>query len=185
LKRKASVAMVDVCAIDLARFKEKLPAGTVAVVRTYQVDVRDSRQVVDCVRSALDAFNGIDYLVNCAGISSSHLIVDIPEDERDKVFAINIEGVFLFSREVAKEMIQRKTEKKRQRSLPGLPSPWPAAQIATVTFEEYRQKIFIGLTPLGRMAKPEDVARAVAFLALDGAEFITGTTLNVSGGGMH
>jgi NAD(P)-dependent dehydrogenase (short-subunit alcohol dehydrogenase family) len=57
-----------------------------------------------------------------------------------------------------------------------------SAQIAKVTFEEYKQKFFIGLTPLGRMAKPEDVARAVAFLASDEAEFITGTTLNVSGG---
>ena len=57
-----------------------------------------------------------------------------------------------------------------------------SAQIAKVTFEEYKEKFFIGLTPLGRMAKPEDVARAVAFLASDEAEFITGATLNVSGG---
>lgn len=38
------------------------------------------------------------------------------------------------------------------------------------------------LTPLGRVGQPEDVARAVAFLASDAAEFITGQTIWVDGG---
>ena len=38
------------------------------------------------------------------------------------------------------------------------------------------------LTPLGRVGTPEDVANAVAFLAGDRAEFITGQTLYVDGG---
>jgi NAD(P)-dependent dehydrogenase (short-subunit alcohol dehydrogenase family) len=37
-------------------------------------------------------------------------------------------------------------------------------------------------TPLGRLAKPEDVAAAVLFLASDAAAHITGTTLPVDGG---
>jgi NAD(P)-dependent dehydrogenase (short-subunit alcohol dehydrogenase family) len=36
--------------------------------------------------------------------------------------------------------------------------------------------------PLGRLETPEDVAQAVLFLASDGAAFITGEALNVSGG---
>ena len=36
--------------------------------------------------------------------------------------------------------------------------------------------------PLGRIGKPEEVARAVAFLVSDAASFITGQTLSVSGG---
>ncbi len=37
-------------------------------------------------------------------------------------------------------------------------------------------------TPLGRLGKPEDVARAVVFLASDEASFITGEILDVNGG---
>lgn len=36
--------------------------------------------------------------------------------------------------------------------------------------------------PLGRLAKPEEVAPAVVFLASDHAAYITGVTLNISGG---
>ncbi|HEY2792774.1 MAG TPA: SDR family NAD(P)-dependent oxidoreductase [Micromonosporaceae bacterium] len=36
--------------------------------------------------------------------------------------------------------------------------------------------------PLGRISTPEDQARAIAFLASDAAEFITGATLDVNGG---
>ena len=36
--------------------------------------------------------------------------------------------------------------------------------------------------PLGRMGQPEDIANAVAYLASEGAAYVTGQTLSVSGG---
>ncbi|MDQ6677133.1 MAG: SDR family oxidoreductase [Acidobacteriota bacterium] len=47
----------------------------------------------------------------------------------------------------------------------------------TATFERA-----IGRHPLGRLSTPEDVADVVAFLCSDGARFITGQSINVSGG---
>ena len=37
-------------------------------------------------------------------------------------------------------------------------------------------------SPMGRLCKPEEVARAAVFLAGDGASCITGQAINVSGG---
>lgn len=39
--------------------------------------------------------------------------------------------------------------------------------------------------PLGRMAKPEEIAKVVAFLGSDGASYLTATTVFVDGGLMH
>jgi NAD(P)-dependent dehydrogenase (short-subunit alcohol dehydrogenase family) len=37
-------------------------------------------------------------------------------------------------------------------------------------------------TPLGRIAQPDDIARAAVFLASENAAFVTGQTLHVNGG---
>jgi NAD(P)-dependent dehydrogenase (short-subunit alcohol dehydrogenase family) len=37
-------------------------------------------------------------------------------------------------------------------------------------------------TPLGRIGEPEDVGKAVAFLASDDSEWITGETMLIDGG---
>jgi NAD(P)-dependent dehydrogenase (short-subunit alcohol dehydrogenase family) len=46
-----------------------------------------------------------------------------------------------------------------------------------------RDRMLRGI-PLGRFGQPEDVARAVAFLASDAAGFITGVALPVDGGNL-
>lgn len=47
---------------------------------------------------------------------------------------------------------------------------------------EEKRDLLISLHPLGRLGKPEEVAKAVVFLASDDASFITGTSLAVDGG---
>jgi 3-oxoacyl-[acyl-carrier protein] reductase len=61
--------------------------------------------------------------------------------------------------------------------LPGLVLTPTIAKMA----EKYRSMI-IERTPLGRIGQPEEVANVVAFLASDEASFITGATIEVSGG---
>ncbi len=47
--------------------------------------------------------------------------------------------------------------------------------------EDVLKKIIEGI-PVGRMGKPDEIARAVLFLAADEAAFITGETISVNGG---
>lgn len=43
-------------------------------------------------------------------------------------------------------------------------------------------KAMVAQVPMGRLAQPEEIARAVAFLAADESGFITGQTLSINGG---
>jgi acetoacetyl-CoA reductase len=43
-------------------------------------------------------------------------------------------------------------------------------------------KGIVGKIPLGRLARPEEIARSIFFLAQDESEYITGETLSVNGG---
>ena len=45
-----------------------------------------------------------------------------------------------------------------------------------------QRKTIVGMTPLGRPGRPEDIAGAVCFLASSQADFITGEIINVDGG---
>jgi len=44
------------------------------------------------------------------------------------------------------------------------------------------EKNILPLIPVGRLGEPDDIARAVVFLAADSAGFITGSTLSANGG---
>lgn len=54
----------------------------------------------------------------------------------------------------------------------------------TVDLPADLKDVILGITPLGRMGKPEEVAYAVAFLASEEASYITGQILSVDGGMM-
>ncbi len=55
------------------------------------------------------------------------------------------------------------------------------AELSGVAPTDIKQ-LWVSETPMGRLEEPEDVARAVAFLAGDDAGFITGEALAVNGG---
>ncbi len=52
----------------------------------------------------------------------------------------------------------------------------------TATLDEKQKAAIDARIPAGRMGAPEDVAAAVAYLASDGAAYVTGQTLHVNGG---
>ena len=47
---------------------------------------------------------------------------------------------------------------------------------------EEQVQTFVGMIPLGRLAEPDELSGAVLFLASEHARYITGATVNVSGG---
>jgi 3-oxoacyl-[acyl-carrier protein] reductase len=52
----------------------------------------------------------------------------------------------------------------------------------TASLAETAKGAMVGMIPLGRAGKPEDVAAAVAFLASEKAAYITGQVIHVNGG---
>jgi len=52
----------------------------------------------------------------------------------------------------------------------------------TAVLSDKAKETMLGHVPLGRAGKPEDVAAAIFFLASEGASYITGQVIHVSGG---
>ena len=51
------------------------------------------------VEKTIELFGGIDILVNCAGISNNKPLIETTVEEWDRIFDINVKGVFLSNRE--------------------------------------------------------------------------------------
>ncbi len=47
---------------------------------------------------------------------------------------------------------------------------------------EAQRDALLGQIPLGRLGQAEEIAKVVAFLASDGASYVTGATIPVNGG---
>lgn len=70
-------------------------------INFYQCDVSNESEVIDCIREISKQTEKIDYLVNAAGIfcyEDRYLIEDLPLREWEKVFDVNLKGVFLLSK---------------------------------------------------------------------------------------
>ena len=52
----------------------------------------------------------------------------------------------------------------------------------TKYLDKYKKMKLLQDIPLGRFGKPDDVSKAVAFIASDESEYITGTTIHINGG---
>jgi 3-oxoacyl-[acyl-carrier protein] reductase len=80
-------------------------------VELYKADVAKRGEVDSMVDFCAGRFNGVDVLINNAGISQSKLFTEISEQDWDDVFDINLKGAFNCSQSVLRHMIRAKRGK--------------------------------------------------------------------------
>lgn len=78
----------------------------------FKVDVSIKDEVVALFKNIIDKYGRVDILVNNAGISTMDYIIDIKEEDWDKVMDVNAKGTFLCSQAAAKLMIENKIQGK-------------------------------------------------------------------------
>jgi D-sorbitol dehydrogenase (acceptor) len=98
----ARVAIADIN-IDRAREAAAVIEGAIAV----QMDVTRQDSIDAAVAEVEGAFGGIDILVNNAALFEAAPIVEITRASYDKLFAVNVAGVFFTTQAVARGMIAR------------------------------------------------------------------------------
>ena len=74
----------------------------------FPVDVADVEQVNRAVAQVVRQFGRVDILVNNAAIAPSTPFVDMPDEVRDSVFAVNIKGVWNCTKAVMPLMIKQR-----------------------------------------------------------------------------
>jgi NAD(P)-dependent dehydrogenase (short-subunit alcohol dehydrogenase family) len=74
-----------------------------------QADVGDLRDIDRMARQALAAFGQIDILVNNAGVTRRADIMELTEEDWDRIHWVNAKGVFFCLQRVAREMIPRRS----------------------------------------------------------------------------
>ena len=81
---------------EMARTVEELaPLGD---IRSTPVDVTDADSCAAAVAATVAEFGRLDVLVNNAGIVDSGPLDTFPEDRWDRIFEVNVKGVFLMTR---------------------------------------------------------------------------------------
>lgn len=78
--------------------------------KTLGLEVYRSRVEIESeVQALFSQIGGVDILINNAGVSLIKQIQDTSLDDYENVFAVNMRGAFLYTREACKKMIEKKS----------------------------------------------------------------------------
>lgn len=96
VKEGAKVVIADVNAAEAKAAAEALGPNAAAIA----TDVSRSQDVKAMVVFALERFGRIDVLANNAGFGFTGTVVSIPEEDWDRLMAVNLKGMFLCAKHV-------------------------------------------------------------------------------------
>lgn len=118
----ANAACIDLSASDgesalsevrtevAAHFSKTGTTHSVPQLRAYACDVTQEDQVKETVRKVVVDFGGrVDVLVTAAGVVENFNVEEYPLERFKRVMDVNVNGTFLFTREVGAHMIANKT----------------------------------------------------------------------------
>lgn len=88
---------------------EEIAGKTGAVL--VKADVSNAAQINAMADFIHENYGGIDVIVNNAGISRQKLFCDISEEEWDRMFNVNMKGMFLVTKAFLHDMIAKKSGK--------------------------------------------------------------------------
>jgi NAD(P)-dependent dehydrogenase (short-subunit alcohol dehydrogenase family) len=97
------VCVLDRDAKACEHIKHELPQLGESII----ADVTDLMQVEAAFAEAIRLMDGVDVLINNAGISIRHKFLDITPEEWERVVAVNLTGVFYVAQTAARHMWER------------------------------------------------------------------------------
>ena len=171
-------------------------AGIDGSVRFVQADLAD----IDSVKSLVQQAGNIDILVNNAASFPAALTLDQEFGSFEKTFDTNVRGSYFLTAALVPGMLERGHGSIIKAAVESLTRTWAAefsprgvrvnnvapgptrTEGVEAEWGETNEELGRAL-PLGRTAKPEEIAEAVLFLASPRSSFITGSTLHADGGG--
>ena len=218
LKQGRKVACLDLNVDQLTELEKVVSEAGYSVI-TCQLDITQTDKLTETLEKLADEHGGIGILVNNAGITRDRLMIQMDDEDFDKVLAVNLRAAFVATRVAARSMIRNKFGRLVHiSSVAGVMGQAGSANYAaskagligmskSIAREVGKKNVtsnciapgFImtemtevlpepvkdaakAIIPMKRFGKPEEIARAVAFLASDDAGYITGQVLCVDGG---
>jgi NAD(P)-dependent dehydrogenase (short-subunit alcohol dehydrogenase family) len=108
LEEGARVCVLDCDAKACGQIRHELTElGEAGLTSAIIADVTDLMQVEAAFAEAIRLMDGVDVLINNAGISIRHKFLDITPEEWDRVIAVNLTGVFYVAQTAARHMWER------------------------------------------------------------------------------
>ncbi|KAM0248263.1 hypothetical protein ACHAQJ_009529 [Trichoderma viride] len=92
-----------------AFIKENPNAERIPKVTAHYADVADPESVEACIAEIIQQHGKIDNLVTSAGFTENFEAVNYPIDRLRKLWAVNVDGTYLFATSVARHLMGRKS----------------------------------------------------------------------------